>query len=69
MNTRYSKEEAINKDLQSMGYKNIQDFYAKHPESNFDVTPMSTKMIKGAGRMVMKAGRAVKSMYKRYAKK
>lgn len=69
---RYSnlaKEESINKDLQSMGYNNIQDFYAKHPRSNFDVTPLSTKMIRGAGKMVMNAGRAVKNIYKRYVKK
>lgn len=66
---RYSKEDSINKDLQSMGYKNIQDFYAKNPNSNFDVTPISTKVLRGAGRMVMKTGRAVKKLYKRYVKK
>ena len=63
--SRY-KEEKINKDLQSMGYRDIQDFYAKNPSSNFDVTPLSTRVIKGVGRYVKNTVKKIKNKIKRY---
>jgi hypothetical protein len=64
--SRY-KEEKINKDLQSMGYRDIQDFYKKNPSSNFDVTPLSTKVIRKVGRYVKNTAKKIKDkIIKRY---
>jgi hypothetical protein len=63
--SRY-KEEKINKDLQSMGYRDIQDFYKKNPGSNFDVTPLSTKVIRKGVRYVKGVVQKVKNKIKRY---
>jgi hypothetical protein len=63
--SRY-KEEKINKDLQSMGYSDIQDFYKKNPSSNFDVTPLSTKIIRKGVRYVKGVVQKVKNKIKRY---
>jgi hypothetical protein len=63
--SRY-KEEKINKDLQSMGYRDIKDFYAKNPSSNFDVTPLSTKVIRKGVRYVKGVVQKVKNKIKRY---
>ncbi len=52
--TSNSKEEGINKNLQSMGYKDIQDFYDKNPDSNFNTDSLLEKGVKYVGRKIKK---------------
>ena len=50
--------EKANKTVQAQGYRDVGDFYKKNPSSNFDVTPLSTKVIRkfarGVGKVVKK---------------
>ena len=63
--SRY-KEEKINKDLQSMGYRDIQDFHSKNPSSNFDTTSMLEKGVRKVVKGVRYVGRKIKNKIKRY---
>lgn len=69
INRYSSKEETINKNLQSEGYRDMDDFYAKHPTSNFDVTPLSTRAMRYVGKGAIKAKNKVIKTIKRYGKK